>query len=131
MLQLVQTLPEGISELRQELIDSGIPTLVDYDSIKGEFSTTRTIFVDTGWDAKKLTAFLITHPGACIYNTVSHKPISEDKVMLDGEPYIDLFGLNVYIKSDVSWYPHEDVDERFNDEVYPDNITPEFEHYFL
>jgi len=108
-----------------------MPTPMDYNPELGKLSSTRTVFIETGWKDDKLKAFLKTHPDACIFNTLSHNPISEEKVMIDGEPYIDQFGLNVYIKSEVDWYYHPDVDERFNYEQYPEEeLVPELYDYF-
>lgn len=107
-----------------------MPDVTDYNPVTQELSATRNVTVDTGWEESRLKQFLVEHEGACIYNTLSHKPISEDKVMLDGEPYVDIFGLNVYILSNVSWYPHKDIDERFNEDEYPNDMESELNDYF-
>lgn len=117
-------------EFQQTSIDNGFPTLMDYNPELKGFSTTRQVVIDTGWDEDRLRSFLVKHPGACIYNTLSHEPIGE-KILIDGDPYIDPFGLCVYISSNISWYPHKDVDERFNYEEYPeDQIGMELYDYF-
>lgn len=132
MLQLIKTLPgTTISEFRQEVLDNGMPDLMSYNPELGEFSVIRTVLIDTGWEEEKLKDFLKTHKDACIWNTLSHKPISDTMVMIDGEPYIDLFGLNVYISSNVAWYPHKDIDYRFNNDEYPHGeIVDELYDYF-
>ncbi len=137
MLQLIKQLRgSDVQELEEERVDSGVPMVTDYNSKLQQFSTVRTAYTITGWDKKKLNAYLQSHPDACIYNIVSHDPIpiegekledlaSEQRILINKEPYVDLFGRYVYILSQVSWTYKEDIDSRFEGGVYPESIPQE------
>lgn len=130
MLRLVQTV-DGISDFEYEQIDKGFPDLTDYDVISKTFSSTRRISVETGWAHKELEEFLKTHEEACIYRQLSHKAISDYKVEIDNEPYLDLFGFPVFIESHISWQKHLDMDERFETNRYPEEtLGKELYDYF-
>lgn len=137
MLKLIRTLPDSnVQELQEERIDSGIPSLTDYNGTTQSFSTTRTSFAVTGWAEEKLTTYLETHPDACIYNIVSHAPTrvpgeslidsaEDQRVVIKDKPFIDQFGKYVYVLSQVSWTRKDDIDNRFDNGVYPQELESE------
>ena len=130
MLKLLSTI-DGVSEIREIRVDNGFPSLTDYNVEKGEFSTERVAYIKSGWEHDKLKKFIESHPEATIYNTVSHRKISNDRVKINNKDYIDPFGLYVYIDSQVSWSKKDDIDERFYNNKYPEELGLEFYEYIL
>lgn len=118
------------------------PEITDWNVKLGTFSVRRTAYITlpTGWTEETLRLFLLSRPRASIFNKVAHNPIMEpgdtdidylvrtQRIVIEGKPYIDMFGLHVYIASRTSWDSTSDVDLRFSSNQYPyRHLDPEVE----
>ena len=111
------------------------PEITDWNVQLSTFSTARQAYITipAGWSERQMVHFLSKRPDACIYNTVANRPImgtkdtveqvplliSQQWIVINGRPYIDLRGLYVYIASRVAWDIRSDVDLRFSANQYP------------
>lgn len=115
----------GIATLVYENEEKDIPELNDYNPMKGTFDLWRYAAYKTDYSRSFVSRLVMKNQGGCIYNTITHYPpkdLSASKILLDGEPFVDLFGLHVYIFSTLSWTYRNDVDLRFEKGLYPYNI---------
>lgn len=117
----------GLATFMQEVPEKDIPDLTDYNPYKKEFRTERYIEYPTLNSRHFIKDFLQKNPGACIYNTITHRPPKgAHQILLRGEPFTDVFGLYVYMFSTFALDQRSDVDLRFNANQYPyDIIDPE------
>lgn len=108
--------------LEYQTQEKEIPELTDYNPLLARFDSDRLIWIpDNGWIVDYWDRYLLRYPQACIYNKISHEPIG-DIIILNGEPFIDAFGLHVYIQSNLAWTARSDVDLRFNANQFPYHI---------
>lgn len=121
----------GKAILIQEVPEKDIPDLTDYNPYKDQFSLERQVDYPTMNSRRFINDFLKKNQGACIYNTITHSPPKDaHQILLYGEPFIDVFGLYVYMFSTFALDPRSDVDLRFNANHYPDIIDPELGFLF-
>jgi len=109
-----------------------MPELVDFNPRLNKYSTEREASFSTQESTAELNKRLHSLRDASIFNTLSHeRKEGYTQVTLWGIPFIDNFGLYVYIKSTVSWNKTTDVDTRFNANIYPLRyLEPEFAFIF-
>lgn len=133
--------------LEHETEEKEWPEMVDYNPWLKRFDTIRHAYVllPDGWTEARMLSFLRSRPKSRIRTTVSHDPImteldrpsdmqllvEQQRVVIDGEPYIDPFGLYVYIATQASWDGKSDVDLRFNTNQYPYHLLPPELIHFL
>lgn len=134
MLQLVQHLGK-IGLVSWTTPEKDFPELLDYNPRLKRIALERNAYIaiPEGYTEDKVKTLLKSKPNACIHNLVSHNPIPFDgeglhqldylvetqRIVIDDKPYIDLFGLHVYIASRIAWTETSDVDLRFTAGLYP------------
>lgn len=143
MLFLLKQL-NGVALVGYESTLKEQPEIVDWNVDYGTFTYLRTAFVGIPKEKTdvEIKALLNRRPEACIYNIVAHNPVlnkgdrisdleyraKTQQIVIEGKPYIDLFGLHVYITSRAAWERRSDVDLRFAANKYPyHHLDPEIE----
>jgi hypothetical protein len=111
------------------------PEITDWSVDYSTFTEMRIAYlsIPSSWDELSTRRYLQSRPQACIYNIVAHSPllfagdklediptrIEQQRIVIEGKPYIDMFGLYVYITSRIAWDKRSDVDLRFSSNQYP------------
>jgi hypothetical protein len=124
-----------------ETLEKDWPEITDWNVKLGQFSMQRRAWIGVpGWSEERLRNYIRSHSLACIYNIVAHNPImvagdreqdipllvQAQQIVMDGVPYVDFFGMHVYITSRVAWEQRSDVDIRFTSNMYPyQHLVPE------
>lgn len=131
---------DSVALVGHEVQEKEWPEITDWNIDEGKFTLSRTAFISipAGWDQTRMRTFLLSRPEASIYNSVAHSPfmaqgdtaddidelVKLQRIVIEGKPYIDMFGLYVYITSRASWDKTRDVDLRFNANHYPYHHLP-------
>lgn len=141
---LLEYLSKGIALVRYHSEEKLYPELSDWHTYYKTFTTIRHSYikVDESWSEAEVWRYLKARRHASIYNLVAHNPIplpaetkadvehlaETQRIVIDGIPYIDHFGLYVYVTSRVAWHATSDVDLRYNANQYPyKHLEPEIE----
>jgi hypothetical protein len=138
---------KGLAMVEYVVPEKEWPELVDYNPVLQRFDTIRYgyLLYPEQTTVEQVQRSLAERPLGMIYNVLSHDPqmtetdrpndlpliAEEQRIKIDGVPYVDVFGFYVYIASHVSWAKRSDVDLRFNANHYPYTLLePELKFLF-
>ena len=108
-----------------------LPVIHDWDGQRFSLIRRSGFILRTALDEPEAVSRYIAalYPQATIIRIVSHDQLEDaELICMDEKLYLDMFGLPVWIRTVVRFTGSSgDVDMRFNRNIYPDYLEPEFE----